>query len=106
MTVVCHVESKIAIITINNPPMNTLDRTVMDGIRTCFNQIKQNETVRAVLVTGEGRSFVAGANIKEFSSWTLDEVEDLTDKGQRIFMQIENFPVPVIAAINGFALGV
>jgi len=105
MKVVCHVEGEIAVITIHNPPMNTLDRTVMDGIRTSFNQLKENETVRAVIVTGEGRSFVAGADIKEFSSWTSDEVEDLTDKGQRIFMQIENFPAPVIAVINGFALG-
>ncbi len=105
MEVVCHVESEIAVLTINNPPMNTLDRTVMDGIRACFNRLRQNETVRVVLVTGEGRSFVAGADIKEFSSWTPDEVEDVTNKGQRIFMQIERFPAPVIAVINGFALG-
>lgn len=105
MKVDCHIESEIAVITIHNPPLNTLDGTVMDEIRTCFNQLKKNETVRAVLVTGKGPSFVAGADIKEFSSWTLDEVEDLTDKGQRIFMQIEKFPAPVIAVINGFALG-
>ncbi len=105
MKVVCHGEDEIAIITINNPPMNTLDGTVMDGIRSCFNRLEQNETFRVVLVTGDGRSFVAGADIKEFSSWTLDEMEDITDKGQRIFRQIENFPAPVIAVINGFALG-
>ena len=98
-------ENNIAVITINNPPMNALDKDVMDGIRNCFNCMLEAEDVRAVVVTGEGRAFVAGADIKEFASWTPDEAEDLTEKGERIFTQIENFPAPVIAAINGFALG-
>jgi len=102
----CILDNGIAVITISNPPMNPLNKEVMDGLRECFNLLSQNDSLRAVIITGKGeRAFVAGADVKEFTSWTPDIAEDLTEKGQRIFMQIENFFVPVIAAINGFALG-
>ncbi len=105
MNVSYTVNDHIALVTIDNPPMNPLDRSVMDGIRDTFNTLVQDETIRAVIITGVGRSFVAGADIKEFASWTPNDAEDLTSKGHRIFSLIENFPVPVIAAVNGFALG-
>lgn len=101
----CKIEDGVALITINNPPMNALDKEVMDGLRNCFNSLREEDSLRAVVVTGEGRAFVAGADIKEFTSWTPDLAEDYTEKGQRIFSQIEGFPTPVIAAVNGFAFG-
>jgi enoyl-CoA hydratase len=101
----CILDSGIALVSINNPPVNSLDKDVMDGLRGCFKFLSQDDSVRVVIVTGEGRSFVAGGDIKEFLSWTPDVAGELTGKGQCIFNQIENFPTPVIAAINGFALG-
>lgn len=105
MKVNCKVKDGIAIIVIDNPPMNALNKSIMDGIRESFNNLCQDNSVRTVIITGEGRAFIAGADIREFTSWSPDDAEDLTAKGQRIFAQIENFPAPVIAAVNGFALG-
>jgi enoyl-CoA hydratase len=102
----CTVTDRIATVVIDNPPMNPLCKEAIDGLRECFNLLNDDADVRAVVLTGAGvKSFVAGADIKEFPMWTPDIAEDLTEKGQRIFTQIENFPAPVIAAINGFALG-
>jgi enoyl-CoA hydratase len=102
----CKLEDKIATVTIDNPPMNPLCKDAIDGLRDSFNLLAKEADVRAVIITGAGdKAFVAGADIKEFPTWTTDMAEELGSKGQRIFSQIENFPAPVIAAINGFALG-
>jgi enoyl-CoA hydratase len=101
----CEIENNIAVITLNSPPMNALDIEVMDGLRETFGKLHQVRDLRVVIVTGQGRAFVAGADIKEFTSWTETSAEDFTEKGQRIFSHIANFPCPVIAAINGFAFG-
>ena len=102
----CVVENKIALITIDNPPMNPLSKEVIDGLREAFTLLEQEKDVRAVVITGKGeKAFVAGADIKEFPSWTPNIAEDFTEKGQRLFSKIENFKAPVIAAINGYALG-
>jgi enoyl-CoA hydratase len=102
----CTFAEGIATVTINNPPMNPLCKEAIDGLRDSFNLLLEEADVRAVILTGAGeKAFVAGADIKEFPTWTPDMAEDLAEKGQRIFTHIENFPAPVIAAINGFALG-
>jgi enoyl-CoA hydratase len=102
----CKLEGGIATIIIDNPPMNPLCKDAIDGLRDSFNLLLNESDVRAVILTGAGdKAFVAGADIKEFPTWTTDVAEDTGAKGQRVFSQIENFPAPVIAAINGFALG-
>lgn len=102
----CKLNDGIAIITIDNPPMNPLCQDVMNGLRETFNLLSENDSVRCVIITGGGeKAFVAGADIKEFPDWTPDICEDLTRKGQALFYKIENFKAPVIAAINGYALG-
>lgn len=103
--IICNIEDGIAIVKINNPPVNSLNNEVMNGLDECFSDLYKNDEIRAVIITGEGNSFVAGADIKEFISWTPDMVRELTQKGQSIFTKIENYPRPVIAAINGYALG-
>lgn len=99
------VEDNVGFITINNPPMNALCKEVMDGLNQCLSKIEKDGTLRAVVITGEGRAFVAGADIKEFPRWTPDVAEELTSKGHRIFNRIEALYCPVIAAVNGYALG-
>lgn len=104
--VTCTLADNIAVVTIDVPPVNQLCKEALDGLRDSFHALEQEASVRCVIVTGGGeKAFVAGADIKEFPDWTPDIAEDLTEKGQRIFSQIENFKAPVIAAINGFALG-
>ena len=102
----CEVKDKIAVVTINRPEaLNALNSQVLDDLEAAFNSIDTN-VVRAVVLTGAGeKSFVAGADIGEMSTLTKAEGEAFGKKGNDIFRKIEQFPVPVIAAINGFALG-
>jgi enoyl-CoA hydratase len=104
--VLLEMEAPLAIVTIDNPPVNPLNKDVMDQLRDTFTLLSDHSEIRAVILTGGGeKAFVAGADITEFPSWTPDIAEDYTERGQRIFSKIENFPCPVIAAINGYALG-
>lgn len=102
------VENKIAIITINRPDkMNALNKDVIQDLSKAFDEVYQNKEIKSVILTGSGqKAFVAGADITEFLD--LDEVggATLAQKGQdEVFNKIENCPKPVIAAVNGFALG-
>lgn len=103
--VTCTFSEHIAVVTIDNPPMNPLDTDVMDGLRNAFEKLLLEEDVRAVVLTGTGKAFVAGADIKELKRWTPEASLKLNRKGQELVEQIEQFPAPVIAAINGYALG-
>ena len=102
----CEVKDKIAVITINRPEaLNALNSQVLDDLGAAFDSIDVN-VVRAVVLTGAGdKSFVAGADIGEMSTLTKAEGEAFGKKGNDVFRKIEEFPIPVIAAVNGFALG-
>ncbi len=102
----CEVKDKIAVITINRPEaLNALNSQVLDDLGAAFDSIDVN-AVRAVVLTGAGdKSFVAGADIGEMSTLTKAEGEAFGKKGNDVFRKIEEFPLPVIAAVNGFALG-
>ena len=102
----CELKDNIAIVTINRPEaLNALNSQVPDDLAATFDAIDTN-VVRAVVLTGAGeKSFVAGADIGEMSTLTKAEGEAFGKKGNDIFRKIEQFPVPVIAAVNGFALG-
>ena len=99
-------EDKIAILTINRPKaLNALNSGVLDELDKTLSSIDTNK-IRALIITGAGeKSFVAGADIGEMSKLTKKEGEAFGKKGNDVFRKIENFPIPVIAAINGFALG-
>ena len=96
----------IGIITINRPEaLNALNSQVLDDLAAAFDSVDLN-TVRALVLTGAGeKSFVAGADIGEMSTLTKAEGEAFGKKGNDLFRKIEEFPIPVIAAVNGFALG-
>ena len=100
------VSDKVGTITINREKaLNALNSQVLDDLEAAFDGLDL-EVVRAVVLTGAGeKSFVAGADIGEMSTLTKAEGEAFGKKGNDIFRKIEQFPVPVIAAINGFALG-
>ena len=99
-------EDKIAILTINRPKaLNALNSGVLDELDKTLSSIDTNK-IRALIITGAGeKSFVAGADIGEMSKLTKKEGEAFGKKGNDVFRKIEKFPIPVIAAINGFALG-
>lgn len=95
------------ILTINRPQaLNALNKAVFDELETFFNHYKNDFSVKGVVITGEGqKSFVAGADIKEFASLDAKGGSLLSKRGQEVFFMIERFHAPVIAAVNGFALG-
>jgi enoyl-CoA hydratase len=97
----------LAVITIDRPKvLNALNQLSMTELEQVFLDLRQNDAVRAVLLTGAGeKAFVAGADIGELASLSPLEGERLAARGQRIFHLIETCGKPVIACINGFALG-
>ena len=100
------VEGAVGIITINRPKaLNALNEEVLNDLEAAFDAVDLN-TVRCLILTGAGdKSFVAGADIGAMSKMTKAEGTAFGKKGNDIFLKIEKFPIPVIAAINGFALG-
>lgn len=101
-------EDKTAIITINRPEsLNALNAKTIKEISSALDELASDHEVRVIILTGSGeKSFVAGADIKEFSDFSQEKAEELARNGQNIlFNKIENLSKPVIAAVNGFALG-
>ena len=99
-------KGQYAIITINRErALNALNSTVLDELNETLDNVNLDE-VRCLILTGAGqKSFVAGADIGEMSTLTKAEGEAFGKKGNDVFRKLETFPIPVIAAINGFALG-
>ena len=99
-------EGEIAILTINRPKaLNALNSQVLDELDRVLDDI-DTDKIRALILTGAGeKSFVAGADIAEMSSLTKEQGQAFSKKGNDVFRKIETFEIPVIAAINGFALG-
>lgn len=101
-------EDKTAIITINrSESLNALNAKTIKEISSALDELASDHEVRVIILTGSGeKSFVAGADIKEFSDFNQEKAEELARNGQNIlFNKIENLSKPVIAAVNGFALG-
>jgi enoyl-CoA hydratase len=96
-----------AIVTINRPKvLNALNTQTLDELRRAVLELKQDESVRVVILTGAGeKSFVAGADINELAAQTPTTGREHALAGQQVFDLIENLGKPVIAAINGYALG-
>ena len=102
------IENKIALVTLNRPAkLNALNKDTLAELHAAFTDLENNEAVQAIILTGSGeKAFVAGADIAEFANFSAQEGTQLAADGhQKVFDHIENLKKPVIAAVNGFALG-
>ena len=100
------VQGAVEIITIDRPKaLNALNPEVLADLKAAFEAVDQS-AIRCIVLTGEGdKSFVAGADIGSMSTMTKAEGEAFGKLGNDVFLMVESFPIPVIAAVNGFALG-
>jgi enoyl-CoA hydratase len=106
--ILTNIEAGIGFITINRPKqLNALNKETIEELHNAFADFDNNSEVKVIIITGaENKAFVAGADIKEFMNFNEAEGQELARKGQALlFNFIENLNTPVIAAINGFALG-
>lgn len=106
-TLLTSLENGIFTVTINRPDkLNALNKSVMNDLDQVITEIETNDAIKGVIITGAGsKAFVAGADISEFQGLDHGQGMDLARRGQDIFFRIENCPKPIIAAVNGFALG-
>jgi enoyl-CoA hydratase len=106
-TLITSLENNILTITINRPDkLNALNKTVMSELDMAIAEFERDPEAKAAIITGAGpKSFVAGADISEFVGLSSSEGMDLASAGQKIFFRIEDCSKPIIAAVNGFALG-
>mgnify|MGYP000999637221 FL=1 len=106
-TVLFHINGHIATITINKPQvLNALSTEVLTDLNQALGEVEKVQNIYAVILTGAGeKSFVAGADISEMKDKNKAQAAEYGAFGNKVFLRIENFPCPVIAAINGFALG-
>ena len=106
-TLLTTLENGIFIITINRPDkLNAINSQVMTEINEAVQEVYDNDAIRSAIITGAGpKAFVAGADISEFSGLSVEEGKAVAQKGIDTFFKIENSPKPIIAAVNGFALG-
>ena len=106
--ILIEIEDQIGLITINRPKkLNALNKATIEELHHAFKDLDEDEDVRVIIITGAGeKAFVAGADIAEFANYSVYEGSQLAAKGQELlFNQVERMQTPVIAAINGFALG-
>lgn len=101
-------EQKVALLTIERPKqLNALNRATIEELHQALAALREDDSIRVVIITGSGeKAFVAGADIKEFADYSVQEGSELAARGQQLlFDYIDHFNKPVIAAVNGFALG-
>ena len=105
--VLLEMKDHVAVITINRPKaLNALSTEVLSDLNSALAEVCQTKSIYALIITGAGeKSFVAGADIAEMKDKNTDEAATYGRFGNQIFSRIENFRCPVIAAVNGFALG-
>ena len=107
-TILTDLSEGIFTIIINRPDkLNALNKDVIEDLSRALNEVYSDKQIRAAIITGSGpKAFVAGADISEFTSLNADEGSALAERGQqKVFSKIENCGKPIIAAVNGFALG-
>lgn len=105
-TIELSVADRVATVTVNRPDkLNALNNAVFDDLTTLLEELASRADIGGVIITGAGRAFVAGADISELEPLNQSAAEALMLRGQGVFNRLEALPKPVIAAVNGFALG-
>jgi enoyl-CoA hydratase len=100
------IEKAIAIVTIDNPPMNPLTTELREQLVAAFDELDSRmDEIRGVILTGKGKAFIAGADIKSFPELTQEKAKARLKKGRQLYLKVEQFERPVICAINGYCLG-
>jgi enoyl-CoA hydratase len=106
--ILCEIKNGVLVITINRPDkLNALNKQTIEELHDTLVEAENQSEIRAIIITGSGqKAFVAGADISEFANFSVSEGKQLSSSGHfKIFNFIENFSKPIIAAVNGFALG-
>jgi enoyl-CoA hydratase len=106
--ILTEIKNEVLVITINRPDkLNALNKQTIEELHEILVDAENDKTIRALIITGSGiKAFVAGADIAEFAEYSMQEGKQLSSNGHfKIFNFIENYSKPVIAAVNGFALG-
>jgi enoyl-CoA hydratase len=106
-TLLTSIEKNILVITINRPDkMNAINKDVMQELGEAIEELQSNPEIKSAIITGSGaKAFVAGADISQFTGLSVEEGMQVAQKGHDVFNSIERSTKPVIAAVNGFALG-
>ena len=101
------IKNSIVILTINRPEkLNALNTETLAELKIAFTELKKDDKVKVIVITGSGeKAFIAGADIAELNKLDMINGKEFSEKGQAVFNLIEQFEKPVIAAVNGFALG-
>jgi len=99
-------ENKVGVLRINRPEaMNSLNTKVLEELLMAVEQVKNDQDIFVLVITGEGKAFVAGADISEMSTMDPVQARSFAEAGLKVFREIESMEKPVVAAVNGFALG-
>lgn len=105
-TIKLEVSDSIAVLTFNRPDaLNAINQEMLDETRAALKELKDNPDARVLVLTGAGRAFIAGADIKTLQGFGPLEAKKFSLCGQSLFFEIESLDIPVIACVNGFALG-
>jgi len=106
--ILCEIDGGIAKVTINRPKqLNALNKQTIDDLSACLKSCEGDSDIRCIILTGSGdKAFVAGADIKEFADFNVEQGKELSQKGHDLLFSLaENLETPIIAAVNGYALG-
>lgn len=99
-------QDQIGIVTINRPQaLNALNSEILDELNLVLNQVEADQELRVLIIKGSGRAFVAGADIKEMLNYDSLQAREYAQLGLKTMQRIEDLSIPVIASVNGFALG-
>jgi len=99
-------KGKVAILKINRPnALNALNTATISELEKGIKELEDDREVKVVILTGEGKAFVAGADVVEMKDMTAMQAREFSKLGQKVFTKLEDLEKPVIAAVNGFALG-
>lgn len=104
--IILEIKDNVGIVKMNRPAaMNALNSEILEELNGAFTELGESDQVKVIIITGEGKAFVAGADIAEMKDMSGDQARAFSMKGQKVFDLIAKTPKPVIAAVNGFALG-